>query len=67
MNRRLWISALLTLVAIAAFIQLAFFRTNAGLPFNITSHGVSTYREFTRFAAGSQRRTSDVGLQSTRM
>lgn len=43
MNRRLWISALLTLVAIAAFIQLAFFRTNAGLPFNITSHGVSTY------------------------
>ena len=43
MNRRVWIFGLLSLIAIAACIQLIFFRSNAGLPFNVISHEASGY------------------------
>lgn len=36
MNRHVWIAALLTIIAVAAFIELAFFQTHAGLPFDQT-------------------------------
>ncbi|MGH8403587.1 MAG: hypothetical protein ACRESO_09330, partial [Gammaproteobacteria bacterium] len=43
MNRRLWIFALLSLIAVAATIQLTFFRTYSGVPFGVTSRGASGY------------------------
>src|SRR5574337_989332 len=43
MNRRVWTFGLLSLIAIAACIQLIFFRTNAGLPFNLALRDPSHY------------------------
>ncbi|MBU6421517.1 MAG: hypothetical protein KGL98_11330 [Gammaproteobacteria bacterium] len=44
MNRRVWFFGLLSVVAVAAFIQLAFFNnTHAGLPVGITHQGSAIY------------------------
>ncbi|MGH8292479.1 MAG: hypothetical protein ACRESA_03310 [Gammaproteobacteria bacterium] len=43
MNRRAWTFGLLSLIAIAACIQLIFLRTNAGLPFNVSLRDSSRY------------------------
>lgn len=43
MSRRAWIFGLLSLIAFAACVHLIFFRSYAGLPFNVSSGGTSGY------------------------
>ncbi|HKV97519.1 MAG TPA: GAF domain-containing protein [Gammaproteobacteria bacterium] len=43
MSRRVWFFGILSVVAVAAFIQLTFFNTHAGLPVGITHRGSAIY------------------------
>jgi hypothetical protein len=43
MNHRVWFFGILSVAALAAFVQLAFFNTYAGLPIAITHRGSNVY------------------------
>lgn len=58
MSRRLFIAIPLTVIAIAAFIQMTLFYRNSGLPFNVVTHGSS------RFITASPGTPLPTGLQA---